>query len=127
MLRPTKNKLTMTIKYFLIWAAVFSLTVAHGQQSKIDSLQNILSTAKKDTNKVNTLNALSRELLNQGDYEKAIQYANDGIAIVNSHPSALGGSESAEMLKQVQHDPTLMTFLKGKATAYHNIGNIHYN
>ncbi len=40
-----------------------------------DSLLNSLKTAKEDTSKINTLNVLSRQYLNTGSYEEAIDYA----------------------------------------------------
>ena len=50
---------------------------SHAQQSKIDSLINVLKTQKEDTSKVNTLNASSRQLWQTGNYAQAKKYAGD--------------------------------------------------
>ncbi|HEX7415497.1 MAG TPA: tetratricopeptide repeat protein [Bacteroidia bacterium] len=70
----------------------------------IDSIQQALKTAKEDTNKVNTLNKLSRQLNNTGEHEKSLKYAKEAIAI----------SEK-------------LSFVKGEANGYKNIGNIYIN
>ncbi|MDP1745475.1 MAG: adenylate/guanylate cyclase domain-containing protein, partial [Bacteroidota bacterium] len=49
------------------------------QQNKIDSLITVLKTAIKDTSKVNALNDLSRQYSNIGDYELALQYAQQAL------------------------------------------------
>ena len=58
--------------YLLIGTSVFPVqsAIANPQSaiSKIDSLQKVLLTAKDDTNKVNTLNALSGQLWRKGNY-----------------------------------------------------------
>ena len=48
---------------------------SHAQPSKTDSLLSLLKTDKEDTNKVNHLNGLAREMELSGDYEKGINYA----------------------------------------------------
>ena len=49
------------------------------QQNKIDSLQNLLKTSNDDTTKVNTLNDLCKQYINKGNYEAAMQYADQAL------------------------------------------------
>ena len=51
------------------------------QQSKIDSLQKLLLTQKEDTNKVNTLNLLGREMELTGDFDKGINYSQQALQL----------------------------------------------
>ena len=69
----------------------------------IDSLENILKTAKADTTKVNCLNALCSQYGRISDYEMALQYAESAL-------------ELAETLD----------YKKGIASAYKAIG-LYYN
>ena len=73
------------------------IAVYYSQSSKADSL---LSLLKDDTNKVNTLNAISA--FKSLDYGNAMKYA-----------------EEAKLLSQK------INFKKGEGDAYYNIGNIH--
>ncbi|MFI5219767.1 MAG: tetratricopeptide repeat protein [Bacteroidia bacterium] len=56
---------------------IFCLLVqfSFAQTVKLDSLQKMLTTQTEDSNKVNTLINLSRELLATGDYDTSNQYA----------------------------------------------------
>lgn len=64
----------------LLSACLFSLQ-GFSQQSKIDSLLQVLKTSKEDTNKVNTLNALGRETRNTGDYEVSREYSREALLL----------------------------------------------
>lgn len=55
----------------------------YAQQSKIDSLNRVLKTAKEDSNKVKTLYFLS-EALEDIDPSKAINYGNQGLSLAKS-------------------------------------------
>ena len=76
----------------------------YAQQGKnlVDSLQTVLAKAKKDTNKVNTFNALSRQFTLIGNYDTALIYAGKAKTL-------------AERLN----------FQKGIATAYKNTGLVY--
>jgi len=74
-----------------------------GQDSYTDSLLNILKKSKEDTNKVNLLNQISREFLNEADYIKTKVYATDAISLAKQ-----------------------LTFKKGEATANKTIGNLFF-
>jgi adenylate cyclase len=73
-------------------------------QPKIDSLQAVLKTAKEDTSKVNTLNAISYEKINVGDYTEARKYADEALALAEK-----------------------INFKKGIALSYRRIGYIYSN
>jgi signal transduction histidine kinase len=86
----------------LLLTALLSLLCQAQQPSKIDSLTKALKTQKEDTNKANTLNALSRELWQKARYAEAKQNADDALAL-------------AEIIK----------FDAGKAAALNNVGVIY--
>ena len=50
------------------------------QTPKIDSLKNVLKTAKEDTVKINCLNALAWEV-KSNDPDKAIQYSKGALTL----------------------------------------------
>ncbi len=78
--------------------------IAHAQQYKIDSLITVLKTAIEDTSRVNTLNTLSRQYSNIGDYEPALQYAQQAL------------QQSEKLL-----------YKNGAGAAYNNIGVVYWN
>ena len=65
----------------VLWFAFFSCALfaikGSSQGRKIDSLKSILRTAGDDTNKVNALNALSKQLYLQGIFDTALVYADN--------------------------------------------------
>jgi two-component system NtrC family sensor kinase len=90
-----------TILIFLFFFCAFS---AHPQSNAIDSLEKVLQTQKDDTNKVNTLNALSEEFRNEkNDYEQALQYAGHALSLADN-----------------------INYKKGKGNSVLQIGQIHY-
>ncbi len=96
------------IPIFFLILSFLQTPKGFAQTDKIDSLLNLLKTDKEDTNKVKRLNDISRGLRNIGEYEKAMQYANDVLQIFQR-------TQTLEKL-----------FIKGKATAYNNIGATYY-
>src|ERR1700752_1840454 len=82
----------------LISFTFFNLTA----QQQIDSLRGILNYSGTDSNTVSTLNKLSREFYLHSNYAKAKEYA-----------------EKAKNLGEK------ISFKKGIATAFKNIGNIY--
>jgi len=72
------------------------------QQAKIDSLENLLKTAKQDTTRINTLNSLCREQRFIGESKKAYEY----------------GKQALELAKQ-------SGYKRGMANSYNNIGLIY--
>lgn len=92
-----------TISLLLLLSACLFSMQGFSQQSKIDSLLQVLKTAKEDTNKVNTLRALGRETRNTGDYEQSREYSREALSL----------SEK-------------LNFEKGKIGAYINTGMTYY-
>ena len=112
-----------TAKYFFLGITIFfSQFSAFAQQNKssgernrtIDSLKSVLSAESLvDTTRIKTLNALTLELKNTGDYEQAMKYANDALALCEQ---LLSKKEFENLKSQISN-------LKSKS--YTNIGLIH--
>ncbi|HYV90319.1 MAG TPA: tetratricopeptide repeat protein [Chitinophagales bacterium] len=93
-----KTKSFLLLVFFLI-----ASQSSFAQSNKaIDSLMNVLKTAKEDTNKVKTLNALGLKYWHKGNYAEAIKNYLDGLKL------------SEEIGYKV-----------GMARAYNNIGIIY--
>ncbi|MEJ7823440.1 MAG: tetratricopeptide repeat protein [Chitinophagaceae bacterium] len=93
----------MLYRYIVLLLVIAAITKqSHAQQSKIDSLVNVLKTQKEDTSKANTLNALSRQLWQTGNYAEAKKYADEALAL-------------SEKIK----------FNTGKANAYNNVAIVY--
>jgi PAS domain S-box-containing protein len=54
------------------------------QSPVVDSLKNVLKAEKDDTNKVNTLNAVSTNLIANSAYDSSLKYANIALALANT-------------------------------------------
>jgi len=92
-----------TFSLFLVLSACLFSQPCFSQQSKIDSLLQVLKTLKEDTNKVNTLNALGRETRNTGDYEVSRKYSGEALLLTEK-----------------------INFEKGKIAIYINRGMTYY-
>ena len=93
-----------TIKYILLFLTAYYCHIPLlAQLINIDSLQNVITNAKEDSNKVNSLNALAMELRNNNP-DTAIYYAKQALVV-------------SEKIK----------FTKGIAEAYLWIGTIDIN
>jgi tetratricopeptide (TPR) repeat protein/serine phosphatase RsbU (regulator of sigma subunit) len=119
------------------------LTESTFAQSNVDSLLNLFKATKTDSIKVTILNNLCKEYSNNGDYDKALQYANQSLLIVNSsgsNPSIQADAYNAigtifyykgETEKALEfYSKTLqiharMNDKRGMASSYGNIGIIH--
>ena len=103
--------MTKIIKYFLLALTYcsFHFTLLAQQTlpvqitSSIDSLENILLLSNEDTNKVEILNTLSRELWQIGDYGRSWKYASEALYLSDK-----------------------INFRIGQAMAYSNIGIIYW-
>jgi tetratricopeptide (TPR) repeat protein len=96
----------MNYKKVILTQILYSslLIVAGAQRSKIDSLLTVLKTEKEDTNKVNTLDALSDKLDRDAQYK-------------SSDSAGRAALQLAEKLNYKQ----------GQAIAYHSIGYANFN
>ncbi len=106
---PKRSKKTLATIILLVCSVC-----GFSQQYKIDSLKNVLRTAKADTNKVITWNLLTKNVMAIGNYDSALVCANDALALSNS---LIGKSTNTEVL---------ITLKKGAAIAITNIGIIHW-
>jgi serine phosphatase RsbU (regulator of sigma subunit) len=71
-----------TLKLILFSALLFFYSFfSFSQQSKIDSLTARLNQELHDTDRVKTLNKLSWYLINNGDYDKAMEHANNALSL----------------------------------------------
>ena len=91
--------------YILILISLFAALNVFPQSDlsdslKIDSLKKVLRIQKEDTNKVNTLNTLCRNLKDKADF---MQYANEQLSLCEK-----------------------LNFRRGKAAAYLNIADAFY-
>ena len=100
--RPNSTKKWVT--YFLICILSLDFYFASAQKNTTDSLLQVLKIAAEDTSKANTLNSLSRLKASIGNYDPAIQYAQQALQL------------SEKIL-----------YKKGIATAYNNIGIVYWN
>ncbi|HWY11128.1 MAG TPA: tetratricopeptide repeat protein [Bacteroidia bacterium] len=132
-------------KYFLLLFLILHYGIYFSQQNVIDSLQHVLKTVQEDTNKVNSLNLLSRLQMNSDLFKEGFvnaQYSKNlsnklhyqrglGNALTNlgnyymqKGDYAKSLAEYLEALKSAEE----RNDKKGIAGSYNNIGNIYrYN
>jgi signal transduction histidine kinase/Tfp pilus assembly protein PilF len=122
-------------------ACLFSLQ-SFSQQSKIDSLLQVLKTAKEDTGKANTLNALGREYNLVNEFDLSRKYSREALklsekidytkgktmAFLNTgssyhsqgdYKTALGKYDTALSLSRNLSDKSII------GSCYNSIGNIY--
>ena len=87
------------LKLFIL---VHCSLLTHAQNPTIDSLKNVLETQKEDTNKVNTLNAICKKLIEDQDTSMIFKFADQAIELADK-----------------------INFTKGKATALGWIANMY--
>ncbi len=89
--------------YLLIIFIVCSLFAkAQSDSLQIDSLKKVLLTQKEDTNKVNTLNELSYELMRGNDVNTAIQNADKALSIANKIGYKKGQANALIYLSEIE-------------------------
>jgi tetratricopeptide (TPR) repeat protein len=81
-------------KIVTFWLLYFFQAVAAAQNKEFDSLRNILATAREDTVKVNTLNALSRRLWRTSESRQGLKYAEDALLIAKELEFKSGVADS---------------------------------
>jgi len=113
------------------------------QSASIDSLQKIVNEGRKDTAKVNALIALTKELLNAAEYERADQTATEIIELAQKtnfqKARALGHNFKGTLYRaQGKYNESLKEYLAalkiresisdsfGIANAYNNIGLLYW-
>jgi len=96
-----KSPHKFTLSCFIFCWFFISSYLCFSQSREIDSLINILKSAKEDTNKVNYLNDLGRLLMLNSDFDAALVQA-----------------QRAKTLSET------LNYKKGIANSYNNLGNI---
>jgi serine phosphatase RsbU (regulator of sigma subunit)/Tfp pilus assembly protein PilF len=129
---------------FIIITICFGDSKLQASNQLKDSLINTLKTAKEDTNKVNTLNDVSRQYQGTGDFTEALYYAekslelaqklNYSMGIGNAFSSRggilwyLGENEkSIENHVKASHIRKECGDIQGLANSYNNIGLVYLN
>jgi serine phosphatase RsbU (regulator of sigma subunit) len=69
------NKKLLLVILFIVYNSVF--LILHAQNKKVDSILNVIKTEKEDSNKVNSLNALSYKLDQANNFDTALTCAED--------------------------------------------------
>lgn len=148
--KAMKKILFLLVQSFCVF--IFCAGQSFAQQSTVDSLFNVLKTPNDDTSKVRTLNLLSGELINIGDFDRALSTANSAIALIqnqnNSDKAAVLWDKRAtsgiynmigiiywykgdynkalEFYYKALKIREALNDKKGMAASYNNIGNIHH-
>ena len=82
---------TIELALFLLPANAIASYGIDTQHNKLtDSLLLVVKSAKEDTNKVNTLNLLSRQYSNTGLYDQAIEYAQQAMSVAEKIDFKIG-------------------------------------
>ena len=134
----------MPLRILLIFALViFILSPSFSQDHQIDSLVNLAEHSSDDTNKVNTLNLISRKFFNS-DPDKSIGYGQQaidlatklnfkpGLALANKN-TGIGYFNKGDYINALKfYEQSLAVFQslgnkKGVANIYSNMGNIYFN
>jgi len=133
-------------KYILILVLLLGshgLSYAQNKQRILDSLKNMLQTEKDDSNKVNTLNRLSRKENALNEYDSALSYAESAQLLAEKIGYKKGMSEAlnnigpifahrANPRKELEYQLKSlalcqqMGYKKGTAAALTNIGSSYY-
>lgn len=99
---------------FYLLLIIFS-QFAFGQQSKIDSLINLLKTDKTDTTKLIHLYSISDECETIGNYPDALKYGNQAIVVAD------------DLIQKNKEEIILYTANRYKARAYNNLGLVYWD
>ncbi len=97
---PTRQ---LSKRWGYFWMLMVAFTGAYGQNAKVDSLKLLAKSSLQDTTKVNILNALSVEILNNEDILASQDYSNQAKALAEK-----------------------LGYLRGKAYAEKNLGLAQY-
>jgi len=134
------------VKYLLLLTFVvygYYNTYAQNKYGVIDSLKNVVQTEKDDSNKVNTLNRLSRKENALNEYDSALSYAESAQLLAEKIGYKKGMSEAlnnigpifahrANPRKELEYQLKSlalcrqMGYKKGTAAALTNIGSSYY-
>jgi adenylate cyclase len=133
----------MRIRFFFLLVATVLFSVrCYSEDKQIDSLINSINTTSEDSNKVNTLNLLSKKFFNT-DADKSILYGKQAIELAdklnfkhglayaykNTGIGYFNKGDYKEALKY--YESSLAAFQsmgdkKGSANMFLNVGNVYY-
>jgi tetratricopeptide (TPR) repeat protein len=105
-------------KWIIILMAIcfkFGIGECFSQNSKLDSLLELIKTDRSDTNKLIHLNKLSRGYNAIGSYDSAMLFANAALQL------------GTDIIEKTTNSGIKKTTQKGLATAYNSIGNVYSN
>ena len=129
-----------TISYFFLF--LLSPSCLFTQSNKIDSLKKVLFACKEDSNKVNVIRELNRQLIKSGDYIVSMQYAKDGLKLAEKINYKIGIGDAYSTIGKIyffsgnyptaldNHSHALKIRIEikdsiGIAASYNNIGIIY--
>lgn len=137
-----KNNFKKYLTVFIFFVALFSITKLFSQNAKIDSLRNVLKTAKEDTNKVKTLNTLSSVYSRMSNYYTSQKYAEEALSLSKKINFKIGEAKSHSLIgimneRQGNYSKAMESYLAslkileelndkaGISSCYLNIGNVN--
>lgn len=94
-------------RYILLLLPLFGFA----QPPKLDSLENLARTSKDDTLRIQTLNTLSRQYINIGEYSKALNFASQ--AMTNAAAYKGNGRVKDQMLAQAFNNLGIIYRIQG--------------
>ena len=97
---------------FTVFIAHCSLSIVIAQNTKIDSLENLLQQAGHDTTQVILLNKISQQYSNLSEYEKSLTYAGQALQLAEKNNYIAGiakacGGSAADYIYQSKYDKAL--------------------
>jgi tetratricopeptide (TPR) repeat protein len=130
------------ILILLTFNFLFTGFVCYAQQKQIDSLKQVLKTAKEDTNKVKTLNTLCERLNMEGSFDTVLILAKQALQLAKKtnfkkqEARAYGGLGNAyygqgDLPEALKNHLTALKIReeigdkKGISNSYSNIGNVY--
>jgi adenylate cyclase len=130
-------------KTFLLIASILLLGKLSAQDKIMDSLQVNLKAATSDSSKVNSLNDISRQYYETGNYPKAIEYGNQALSLSQKTEYKKGEAAAYVSLGWVYEDQANFPLAlksynssltitqqigdkRGITSSYIGVGNIYY-
>jgi len=103
------------MKKILFVYCLLSTVYCFAQQSKIDSLQNLLKSTVEDTSKINLINQVSRQYINRGEFEQALKYSVSAVSL------------SESLIQRTKNPQQIKIIKEGSGNAYNNAGLVYFN
>lgn len=98
---PCSITLRLLFVFVFVQTNLSVFTQTTSDSLRVDSLKKVLLTQKEDTNKVNTLNELSKNLFKSKLYENALQYANDALSLAGKIDFQEGKGKAAFLIGSI--------------------------